>query len=336
MKCHPNVVGGLCKARQKFLLNLLFSLDSKAKEIYTFVSCIAASMVNIDWERRQTQPRQSNKQRQHTRGTPKRASPEVFFDECSCGFARTLKILRIAVSLNTMTRRRWIADKFSDTNASLTGDQALHLARVLRAQPGQIFDVVANGFLRRATVVNVTEQEVTFALGEELEAEAALPVHLLLAIIKFDHYEWGLEKLTELGAARITPVIARRTEKHLALASAKRVERWRRIALEAAKQSRRSDLPQVDDPLQLKQALAQVNAPVKLLLAETEQENSLAAALKDATGEIALAIGPEGGWTADEMKLFSESGWRHITLGPRILRAETAAIAALSICSALV
>lgn len=234
-----------------------------------------------------------------------------------------------------MTRRRWIADKFTDTTASLTGDQALHLARVLRAQPGQIFDVVANGFLRRATVISVTEQEVTFELGEELEAEAALPVHLLLAIIKFDHYEWGLEKLTELGAGRITPVIARRTEKHLAHAAAKRVERWRRIALEAAKQSRRSDLPQVDDPLPLKQALAQVNAPVKLLLAETEQENSLAAALRDASGEIALAVGPEGGWTAEEMALFSESGWRHVTLGPRILRAETAAIAALSVCAAL-
>ena len=179
------------------------------------------------------------------------------------GFRTLCKILRIAVFLNTMTRRRWIADKFTDTTASLTGDQALHLARVLRAQPGQIFDVVANGFLRRATVVNVSEQEVTFALGEELEAEAALPVHLLLAIIKFDHYEWGLEKLTELGAARITPVIARRTEKHLAQAAAKRVERWRRIALEAAKQSRRSDLPQVDDPLPLKQAIAQVSAPVE-------------------------------------------------------------------------
>ncbi len=252
-------------------------------------------------------------------------------------FSRTLKILRIAVFLNTMTRRRWIADNFTDTTATLEGDQALHLARVLRAQPGQIFDVVANGFLRRAAVVNVSEQEVTFALGEELEAEAALPVHLLLAIIKFDHYEWGLEKLTELGAARITPVIARRTEKHLAQAAEKRVERWRRIALEAAKQSRRSDLPQVDDPLPLKQALAEVSAPTKLLLAETEQENTIAAALQtgDATGEIALAIGPEGGWTADEMALFSETGWRHITLGPRILRAETAAIAALSICSAL-
>jgi 16S rRNA (uracil1498-N3)-methyltransferase len=241
-----------------------------------------------------------------------------------------------------MTRRRWIADTFTDTTASLTGDQALHLARVLRATPGQIFDVVANGFLRRATVVNVSEQEVTFALGEELETDAALPVHLLLAIIKFDHYEWGIEKLTELGAARITPVIARRTEKHLAHAAAKRADRWRRIALEAAKQSRRSDLLQIDDPLPLKQALAQISAPIKLLLAETEEENTLQSEIArrqisaSAEMRLALGIGPEGGWTSDEMALFSENGWSHVTLGPRILRAETAAIAALSICSALI
>jgi 16S rRNA (uracil1498-N3)-methyltransferase len=240
-----------------------------------------------------------------------------------------------------MTRRRWIADTFTDSTASLTGDQAVHLARVLRAEPGQIFDVVANGFLRRATVVNATEKQVTFALGEKLETEAALPVHLLLAVIKFDHYEWGLEKLTELGAAHITPVLARRTEKHLALASPKRVARWRRIALEAAQQSRRSDLPQVDDPLPLKQALAEVTASIKLLLAETEQDNTLAAALQRSSSApesrrtIALATGPEGGWTADEMQLFADHGWQPITLGPRILRAETAAIAALSICSAL-
>lgn len=239
-----------------------------------------------------------------------------------------------------MTRRRWIADTFTETTASLTGDQALHLARVLRAEPGQVFDVVANGFLRRATVAKVTEREVTFALGEELEVEAALPVHLLLAVIKFDHYEWGLEKLTELGAARMTPVIARRTEKHLAQAAAKRVERWRRIVREASQQSRRSDLPDVDDPLPLKQALAQVSAGTKLLLAETEQDNTIAAALQQRSSaaesrDVALAVGPEGGWTAEEMNLFSESRWQHVTLGPRILRAETAAIAALSVCGAL-
>jgi 16S rRNA (uracil1498-N3)-methyltransferase len=233
----------------------------------------------------------------------------------------------------SMTRRRWIADTWTETTASLTGEQAQHLARVLRAQPGQIFDVVANGFLHRAEIVRADEREVMFTLHEELEAEAALPVHLLMAVFKFDHMEWGIEKATELGAERITPVLARRTEKHLALAAAKRVERWRRIVFEAAKQSRRSDVPVVDEPVPLKAALAMVTAGTKLLLAETEQENTLSAGLVGA-GSVALAIGPEGGWTVEEMTLFSENGWKYVTLGPRILRAETAAIAALAVCAA--
>jgi 16S rRNA (uracil1498-N3)-methyltransferase len=172
-------------------------------------------------------------------------------------------------------------------------------------------------------------------LHEELEADSALPVHLLMAVFKFDHMEWGIEKATELGAARITPVIARRTEKHLAQAAAKRVERWRRIALEASKQSRRTDVPTIDEPVALKLALGNVTAVTKLLLAETEQQNTLRAALEGGCENVALGIGPEGGWTPEEMVLFSESGWKHVTLGVRILRAETAAIAALSICSAL-
>jgi 16S rRNA (uracil1498-N3)-methyltransferase len=238
-----------------------------------------------------------------------------------------------------MTRRRWIADRWNSnrTEASLTGDQASHLARVLRAQPGQIFDVVADGFLHRAEVTSVREDEVLFTLHEEHEADAALPVHLLLAVFKFDHLEWAIEKATELGAARITPVLARRTEKHLAQAAAKRVERWRRIVREASQQSRRSDVPEVDEPATLKQILQSTDEPVKLLLAETEEENTLRAALESAPQDvaIALAIGPEGGWTADEMQLFRDHGWQHVTLGPRILRAETAAIAALAITSAL-
>ena len=244
-----------------------------------------------------------------------------------------------------MTRRRWIADTWNDTTASLTGDQALHLARVLRAEPGQSFDVLAGGFLRRAEITRVSEQEVVFALGEELETDAALPVHLLLAVIKFDHYEWGLEKATELGAARITPVLARRTEKHLGRAAAKRVERWRKIVREAAQQSRRSDLPDVDDPQPLKAALAGVSAPHRLVLAETEQENTLYQALQrrpqpdgpdaEQNRELALAIGPEGGWAPEELQLFAAQPWQPVTLGPRILRAETAALAGLAICSAM-
>jgi len=233
-----------------------------------------------------------------------------------------------------MTRRRWIADTWTETTASLTGEQASHLARVLRAQPGQVFDVVANGFLHRAEIERISESEVVFTLHEELETESALPVHLLMAVFKFDHMEWGIEKATELGAARITPVVARRTEKHLAQAAAKRVERWRRIVLEASKQSRRSDVPVVDEPVALKAALTMVTADRKLLLAETEQENTLSAGLVEAN-DVALAIGPEGGWTPEEMALFSESGWKHVTLGPRILRAETAAIAGLAVCAAM-
>ena len=238
-----------------------------------------------------------------------------------------------------MTRRRWIADTCTETTATLKGEQAAHLARVLRAQPGQVFDVVANGFLHRAEILSADEREVVFVLHEELEAESALPVHLLMAVFKFDHMEWGIEKATELGVARITPVIARRTEKHLAQAAAKRVERWRRIVREAAQQSRRSDVPEVDDPVALKAALGMVRAERKLLLAETEQENSLRSELErervSESASVSLAIGPEGGWTAEEMALFSELGWKHVTLGPLILRAETAAIAGLAVCAAL-
>ncbi len=255
-------------------------------------------------------------------------------------------------------RRRWIADTWSPqtghpTQASLTGEQAAHLARVLRAQPGQIFDVVANGFLHRAEITAVSDSQVDFTLHEELEADAALPIHLLLAVFKFDHFEWAVEKATELGVARITPILARRTEKHLALAAAKRVDRWRRIALESSKQSRRTDIPEIADPTQLASALTAETAPLRILLSETEQSLTLASALqnplqKDCHSErseesphlprgatqLALAIGPEGGWTPEEMSLFTTHNWTHVTLGPRILRAETAAIAAIAIASA--
>jgi 16S rRNA (uracil1498-N3)-methyltransferase len=98
-------------------------------------------------------------------------------------------------------------------------------------------------------------------------------------------------------------------------------------------------VPEVDDPVALKVALGMVSAEKKLLLAETEQENTLWSELAgervSELASVSLAIGPEGGWTAEEMGLFSESGWKHVTLGPRILRAETAAIAGLAVCAAM-
>ena len=240
-------------------------------------------------------------------------------------------------------RRRWIADTFAPetghpTHAALTGEQALHLARVLRAEVGQVFDVVAGGFLHRSEIVSVSADRVEFVLHEELESDAALPLHLYLAVFKFDHLEWAIEKATELGVAKITPVLARRTEKHLAQASAKRVERWRRIAHEASPQSRRTSVPVIADPTPLKLALAGEQASTRILLSETEQNLSLsmamaAAAAHRSTSVVshALAVGPEGGWTPDEMAMFTVHAWTPVTLGPRILRAETAAIAAIAI-----
>ncbi len=242
-----------------------------------------------------------------------------------------------------MTRRRWIADTVSPpnghpTHAALTGDQAIHLARVLRAEPGQIFNVVAAGFLHRAEITSVTGDRVDFVLHEELESDSALPLHLYLAIFKFDHLEWAIEKATELGVAQITPVLARRTEKHLAQAAVKRVERWRRIAHEASQQSRRTSVPTITDSTPLKLALERESAPARILLSETEQSLSLSKHLGAPplasemwNPTMALAIGPEGGWTPEEMSLFTQHQWTHVTLGPRILRAETAAIAAISI-----
>ncbi|MBB5316773.1 RsmE family RNA methyltransferase [Tunturibacter empetritectus] len=237
-----------------------------------------------------------------------------------------------------MTRRRWIADTWTATTASLTGDQAVHLARVLRAEPGQIYDVVSDGFLHRAEITRASEDEVLFTLHEELASDANLPLHLLLAVFKFDHMEWAIEKATELGIAKITPILARRTEKHLAQSAAKRAERWRRIALEASKQSRRTDIPEIADPTPLKSALESEKSPTRILLSETEQTLTLTTALKAATSsqketDTAIAIGPEGGWTPEEMTLFTHHQWQPVTLGPRILRAETAAIAAIAIAS---
>ncbi len=239
-----------------------------------------------------------------------------------------------------MTRRRWIADTWTESTATLSGAQAAHLTRVLRAQPGMEFDIVAGDRVRRAILATVHEDSANFTLGEEIAADPALPVTLLLAVFKFDRMEWAIEKTTELGVERIVPVIARRTEKHFAQAAAARVERWRRITREAAQQSRRSDVPVIEDPLSLKDAVNQVPESLRLLLAEREQIVTLKDAMEASesggtTKQIRLAVGPEGGWTSEEEALFSAADWKSVSLGPRILRAETAAIAAVSTIAAL-
>ncbi len=198
-----------------------------------------------------------------------------------------------------MTRRRWIADEFSGDRAALTGAHAAHLSRTLRARVGQQFEVACGEQVRRATVSSVQDERVEFTLGEEVTAREAVPITLLLAVFKFDRMEWAIEKCTELNVTSIVPVIARRTEKHLALAADKRVERWRRIAREAAEQSRRIAPPVIGDPVKLHDALGHPGYDFRIVLSEAGPEATLSEVLRarDSLTSLALAVGPEGGWT---------------------------------------
>lgn len=232
-----------------------------------------------------------------------------------------------------MTRRRFIADEVSGEHAALVGSHAEHLGRVLRAQIGQEFDIVADGIARAARITSVGPQRVEFALGEAVPAAAPAQVHLLIAIFKFDRFEWAIEKATELGVARITPVAAKRSDAHLVTAADKRVERWRRVVREASEQSRRTNPPELLEPTKLAKAIV-VESGARIVLAESEQGTTLKQALASAAEPVTLAIGPEGGWTNQELDLFSQQGWVSASLGSTILRAETAAIAALAVTMA--
>jgi 16S rRNA (uracil1498-N3)-methyltransferase len=231
-----------------------------------------------------------------------------------------------------MTRRRWIADEVSGSRAALVGEHAEHLVRVLRARVGQDFDIATGENVRRGRIVSVNADRVEFDLAEEIPFTSSIQITLLLAIFKFDRMEWAIEKCTELGAARIIPVIARRTDSHLAAGSMKRVERWRRIALQSAEQSRRSAPTEIDDPQKLADAM-RVSAALKIVLSESENQTLLRDMVQpDATdGDIFLAVGPEGGWSDDELQSFQQAGWISASLGNTILRAETAAIAATAV-----
>jgi 16S rRNA (uracil1498-N3)-methyltransferase len=201
---------------------------------------------------------------------------------------------------------------------------------VLRARLGQEFDISTGNDVRRGVLSNIQPGRVEFELGDLVPLSSARDITLALSIFKFDRMEWAIEKCTELGVARIIPVIARRTETHLAAAAPKRVERWQRIAREAAQQSRRVSSPDISQPVKLKDAIGLAGGE-RIVLSETEPEVMLRDVLRANSGDVVLAIGPEGGWTPAELEAFHSARWIAASLGSAILRAETAAIAALAV-----
>jgi 16S rRNA (uracil1498-N3)-methyltransferase len=241
-------------------------------------------------------------------------------------------VRQVLSKLSFMTRRRWIADEVSGNQAALTGAHAEHLARVLRARVGQEFDIVTRAGVRRGRVTSVDRDRVEFDLREGIRLTTTPCVTLVLSIFKFDRMEWAIEKCTELGAARIIPLFAGRTEAHLATAAAKRVQRWQRIARQASEQARRDSPPEICPPCTLKQAVAWPGS-LRILLAKTEPGVRLRDVLQghSPSGEVVLALGPEGGWTERELELFRDAGWISASLANTVLRSETAAMAAMAI-----
>jgi 16S rRNA (uracil1498-N3)-methyltransferase len=236
-------------------------------------------------------------------------------------------------------RRRFFVEKFEASSATLRGEAAHHLGRVLRAETGQLYELSDGHNVWLARTESVKRDEVNFSLVEPLAAPGvAVRIQLLLAIVKFDRFEWALEKATELGADEIVPLAAERSEKGLLAAAAKRAERWRRILAESAQQSRRLRIPDLQDSAKPREAFRAISAPAKLLLSERLGARPLREILEPhvsagqaaATTCIAVAVGPEGGWTDAEFGAARDCGFVEGALGHSILRTETAVCAALA------
>jgi 16S rRNA (uracil1498-N3)-methyltransferase len=239
-----------------------------------------------------------------------------------------------------MARRRFFVQEVRRGAADLTGSDAEHLVRVLRAEVGQVYEISDNKKLYLAEIETARKSLVSFRVLEQLALPVPIAaVHLYPALFKFDRFEWMIEKATELGVTGVHPFEAARSERGLAQAARKRISRWERIALEASQQSRRVQLPEIHAPPPLK-AVLDLEAPVRLLLDEETSAAPILAAIESlpfspsTDDSIALITGPEGGWTEEEKTRLTAAGWRACSLGSTILRAETAAVAALSVVNA--
>jgi 16S rRNA (uracil1498-N3)-methyltransferase len=221
----------------------------------------------------------------------------------------------------------------------LRGEAAHHLGRVLRAETGQLYELSDGQCVWLARTESVGRDEVQFSLVEPLPAPVApVRTELLLAIVKFDRFEWALEKATELGAEEITPLAADRSEKGLIAAAGKRAERWKRILAESAQQARRLRIPDLRGATKPRDAFRASAAPLKCLLSERAGASPLREVLEpvaslrreDDAARVSIAIGPEGGWTDAEFASAAAHGFVEAALGTNILRTETVVCAALA------
>jgi 16S rRNA (uracil1498-N3)-methyltransferase len=210
---------------------------------------------------------------------------------------------------------------------------------VLRAEAGQRYEISDGQSAYLAEIAEARGPRVVFRVIEPLDAPAT-PLHITLcaALIKFDRFEWMVEKATELGVERILPVEAERSGKGLLEASRKRTGRWSRIARESSQQARRVRAPEIAPAVRFDECLAE-EAEYRYFLEEAEAPPFLRVlrvlravpSCRASASRAALLTGPEGGWTDAERQLAAAAGWQPVSLGPQVLRAETAAAAAVAV-----
>jgi len=233
------------------------------------------------------------------------------------------------------SRRFLLSETPSQGRATLHGSEAHHLRNVLRAAPGRVVELMdGSGRVWRAVVDQCSEGGVELCQAELLETPlAAARLGLIQSLCRADKLEWILEKCTEMGIDDIYLLEAARSVVRIPKERLDaKMERWQKIILAAVKQSRRSTLPVLHPPASLPLLCRHLPPGLKLLLSESERGTSLKRIVRSATWDHAIfCIGPEGGWTEEEHRELVESGFHPASLGPQILRTETAALVVAAI-----
>ena len=237
-----------------------------------------------------------------------------------------------------MTRRRFYAPPeafdFRTKQVTIAVDEARHLREVLRLKPGdqvKVFDGSGNEY--SAIIEKAMRDSALLRLGDRVEpASVESPLRLILAValLKGDKFDLVVQKATELGVNEIVPVMTKFADirLHDSADASKRVARWQRISLEAAKQSGRASLPVISAPVDFSAVVGNENDDtLRVMFAERNGESLAALPTSDATQAITALVGSEGGWADEEIASAREHSWKIVTLGGRVLRAETAAIA---------
>lgn len=229
------------------------------------------------------------------------------------------------------------SEAWDGSNVMLVGGQAHQIVRVLRMTPGEHIIVLDNsGWEFELVLKEVNEKRVIGSLLEKrlCDQEPKTQLTLYQSLLKRENFEWVLQKCTELGVSQFFPMLCERTVRQ---DQAGKLDRWGKIVREAAEQSGRGRLPTISIPVRLSTAVAQArNYDCALVAWEEERALSLGKAVAElaehaAPVSLALFIGPEGGFSAQEIEMARSYGIRPVSLGKLILRAETAAVAAATI-----